>query len=286
MHRSALSLIAASLLSITPSTWAASITLRYHLDPGATYEVTQLDHDKGESLSEFAMPGGTPQTHKSPFDRISKSRWSMTVTKADKSGMQLAVAYGQQQGQERMASPTTDATAIFGNSEAQVHLDPLDGMVEVKTTPDDDMTRMLYTSRFIWLPALPQQSIKVDDDFTHEYHYRDNMMAWKGEDEYVLDEIDGPLAYFSVESKLVAKYEFKAPDMGASGNNQGMATIPSMGAMTYVYQGKGSAVFDTRLGMFIEWETKSAYNIPTTSIAGMKTSMRGVRQMRWELSKL
>ncbi len=279
-----LGLLLGSFLIFPPVAWATSVKLHYDLKKGATYEVRQLDHDKGESVSEINMMG-TAQTHRSPFDRISRSRWTAHVTNKTPGRMVLRTSYGEHQGQDRLSKPTTDSGRVFGESKAEITIDRLDGTVNVSATPDDEMTKMLYTSRFIWLPALPDKPVKIGDGFSHEYRYKDSMMSWKGEDEYFLDEVRGNLAYFTVESKMVARYAFKKPDLSAMGNMEGMVNLPAMGDMTYVYQGEGSAIFDLEEGIFIEWETKSGYKIPTTQMGGITTTMRGVRRMRWELQR-
>ncbi len=285
LHARYVATLLVTLLSLASApAQAASVQLRYKLSKGASYQVKQLHHDKGKSVSEIDMMG-QKQVIESPLDHVSSSQWNARVISISQGKAKLAMGYGRHQGGQRWAKSTTDSAKLFADSKAEALIDPVKGLVSLTTTPADALTDIVYRSRFGWLPALPRNRLKVGDGFEHDYRYNSEQMSSKRHDEYYLDEVANGLAYFSVESKEIIVHKFQQPDPAQMGGMQGMMPQQGGGSMTITYKGEGTAIFDLKEGMFIEWEVKRAYDMPTSSMMGMTTRMRGVVRERWELER-
>lgn len=279
-----LTLLAGTLLPLT-GVQAASLTLRHGFQNGADYRVSQLYHDVGNSMTEMAMMGQA-QRFETPLDHQHKSLW-MAKAKRSGSAIELRMDYGQQQGGERWSDPANPtAQAPYADSRATASLDPLKGLVALKTQPEGDpILDTIFRSRLAWLPRFPKQALKVGDGFTHEYVMKSGMLTLKSEDDYTLDEISQGLAYFTLETRSIAIYDYSAMQPQAQpGMPQGMGGAMA-GSMTLVYKGEGTAVFDTKEGIFIERELKSAYRTQKASTGMMKMSMQGTVRERWEMER-
>ncbi len=286
-----LSVALVTLSMIAAPAWSASVKLRYSFDKGASYQVKQLHFDKGKSVTEMDMMG-QKQKFDTPHERTSSSSWIARAVGRSKGGYKLSMSYGQRKGGERWANPNesgASSATLFNTSKAEVIIDSLKGMVSLKTTPNDALTDVVYRSRFGWLPELPKKALKVGDGFEHDYTFKSKMMSSKRSDEYYLDEIADGMAYFSLESKEVVVINLQMPDMsqmqGMQGMPPGMMPPQQPSKMTIIYKGDGNAIFDIKQGMFVEWEVKRAYKMPTSSMMGMTTTMQGVVRERWEMEK-
>ena len=280
-HRRIIPLLAASLLA-SQAVEAASATLRHGFKSGATYTVNQVYHNVGSSVTEMNMMG-QKQVMESPLDHLSQGSWSAKATgKAGK--VVLELDYGTQQGGERWGDPMSrQSEQMFGNSHASVTIDPLKGMVAIQPTPaDDPIVDTIYRSRLGWLPSFPKKALKAGEGFLHEYTMQSGVITMKSEDDYTLDEVKDGLAYFTVETKSVAVYDYSK--MYQQQNMpQGMGG--PMGNMTLLYKGEGSAIFDLKQGIFIEREMKTAYSTQKPTGGMISMSMRGSVHERWEMEK-
>ena len=270
-----------SLLLLLPlqSGWAASVKLRYGFHSGASYEVHELYHDVGSSTVEMEMMG-QHQKMTTPIDQISESRWSAKmIGKAGNGGLRLAMGYGSQKGGERWAaSAGPGSEEMFGNSSAEVTIDPVKGMTALTTKPTGAMYDGIYRGRFGWMPQLPSAALSTGDSFSHDYTIKGEGYTVKGTDEYTLDEISEGMAYFSVESRQVMVMRF--------GNTaQGMGGPAMMTEMSMAYKGDGTATFNIKEGYFSEREMKLAYTTPKPSKGSFASTMRGVMKQRWEMER-
>jgi len=279
----ATTLLTTALLASGPLQ-AASATLRYGFKDGATYQVKQQYHNIGTSVTTMNMMG-QQQTMETPMNHTSSSSWSAKASrKGDK--VIFAVTYGKQQGGERWGDPSGNAGAQpYSKSSASVTFDLREGLVSLKTKPaKDPIVDIIYRSRFAWMPPLPKKALKVGDSFVHDYTTQSGMVTMKGEDEYILDEISGNLAYFTVETQSVMVYDYSKLYQQQEGMPQGMGQ--AMGNMTLAHKGEGSAIFDLKEGMFIEREMKTAYTTKKSETPGMMiNSMRGTTRDRWEMER-
>jgi hypothetical protein len=268
---------------------AASVKLRYGFKAGATYRVTEQNHDVGKSVTEMNIMG-QQQKIETPSDRVSSGVWTAKVTGKEGGGVKLAVEYGQYKGGQRWAGNKTEIGDVFADSSAVVIVHPVDGAVKVVSTPaGDQMVDIIYQGRFGWMPELPEGSLKVGSEFTHDYVMKSGMYNVKATDEYYLAEIKGGYATFDVESKqLVVIKMDQGP--GGAGAIQGMA----MADMKLAYKGDGTAVFDLKEGIFIEREGKMSYSnldsgqgnstMPGGGMA-FSTKMTGVAKLKWEMER-
>lgn len=263
---------------------AASVTLHYGFRDGATYLVKQQYHNVGSSTTTMNFMG-QQQTMESPMNHTSSSSWSAKASrKGDKVIFQ--VGYGKQTGGERWGDPSGNTGAkMYGNSSASVTFDQQKGLVSLTTKPaDDPIVDIIYRSRFAWMPPLPVKPLKVGGSFTYDYTIQSGMVTMKGEDEYVLDEVSGGLAYFTVETRSVMVYDYSKLYKPQPGMPQGMGQM--MGNMTLVHKGEGTATFDLKEGMFIEREMKTAYTTKKSKTPGMTiTDMHGTTRDRWEMER-
>jgi hypothetical protein len=174
-------------------------------------------------------------------------------------------------------------TQMFADSSASVTLDRQKGFISMTTKPaDDPIVDAIYMARLAWLPAFPNKPLTVGDGFLHEYTVKGQMMTVKSEDDYTLDEIDGGLAYFTVETRQVTILDYSA--MQPQGMPQGMGA-GMMSNMTLLYKGEGTAIFDIKEGIFIEREMKTSYSTDKPSGGMMKMTMRGTVRDRWEMER-
>jgi len=281
MNRLIAPLLTAALLS-SPIAEAASVTLRHGFKSGATYRVNQVYHNVGNSVTEMEMMG-QKQVLESPLNHLSKSSWS---AKASSTGGKviLTLDYGKQQGGERWGDPMShQSEQMYGNSSARVTVDPLKGMVAMQTTPTDDpIVDTLYRTRLAWLPAFPKKPLAVGSGFLHEYTTQGGMITMKSEDDYTLDEVSKGLAYFTIETRSVAIYDYSK--LYQQQKMPPGAPAP-MGKMTLLYKGEGTAVFDIKEGIFIEREMKTSYSTQEPSVGMMSTSMRGTVRDKWEMER-
>jgi hypothetical protein len=234
------------------TTEAASIKLRYGFKQGAAYRVTEQNHDVGKSVTEMNVMG-QQQKIETPSDRVSSGTWTAKVV---------------------------------GKEGGVVIVHPVDGAVKIVASPaGDQMVDIIYQGRFGWMPELPEGSLKVGGEFTHEYVMKSGMYNVKATDEYYLAEIKGGFATFDVESKqLVVIKMDKGP--GGTGAMQGM----TIADMKLAYKGDGTAVFDLKEGIFIEREGKMSYSnldSGTGNTMGMafSTKMTGTSKFRWEMER-
>jgi len=281
MKRIIAPLLTAALFA-TQTAEAASVTLRHGFKSGASYTVNQVYHNVGSSVSEMNMMG-QKQVIDTPLDHLSKSSW--TAKASSKGGkVVLALDYGKQSGGERWGDPAShQSEQMYGNSSARVTIDPLKGMVAMQTTPaDDPIVDTIYRSRLSWLPAFPKKPLAVGNGFLHEYTTTGGMITMKSEDDYTLDEVRDGLAYFTIETRSVAVYDYSK--MYQQQNMpQGMGA--PMGEMTLLYKGEGTAVFDLKQGIFIEREMKTAYSTQKPTGGMVSMSMRGTVRDRWEMER-
>ena len=264
---------------------AASIKLRYGFKQGTVYRVTEQNHDVGKSVTEMNVMG-QQQKIETPSDRVSSGTWTAKVVGKEGGGVKLAVEYGQYKGGQRWASNKVETDDVFGDSSAVVIVHPVDGAVKIVASPaGDQMVDIIYQGRFGWMPELPEGSLKVGSEFTHEYVMKSGMYNVKATDEYYLAEIKGGFATFDVESKqLVVIKMDQGP--GGTGAIQGM----TMADMKLAYKGDGTAVFDIKEGIFVEREGKMSYSnldSGTGSSMGMafSTRMTGVAKYKWEMGR-
>lgn len=265
-------------LPLTTS-WAASAKLRYGFKPGAVYAVHEQYHDVGKSIVDMEIMGQR-QSMESPIDHVSEGRWTArAIGKGPGNSVRLAVDYGTQKGGDRWAaSGGAGSEQHFGDSKAEVTIDPVKGLTALATTPADPLLDLIYRGRFAWLPALPSGSIKPGDSFSHDYVMKTDTFTTKGSDEYTLDEISNGMAYFSVETRMVSVIRY-------GGGGQGMGGPMAMGEMNIAYQGEGTAVFDLKEGIFIEREMKMGYGTQKPSTGAFSSTMRGTNRTRWEMER-
>jgi hypothetical protein len=222
---------------------AASVTLRHGFQNGAAYQVNQVYHNVGNSVTEINMMG-RKQVMETPLDHLSNGSW--TAKAARKEGKtELTLNYGKQQGGERWGDPISNQSEqMYGDSSARITIDPLDGMTAMQTTPADDVIiDTIYRARLSWLPAFPKKALNTGNGFLYEYTTESGMFTIKSEDDYTLDEISDGLAYFTIETRAVAVYDYSK--MYQQQNiPQGMG-VP-MGEMTLLYKGEGTAVFNIK----------------------------------------
>ena len=273
-----------TLLVTATSSWGASTKLRYGFKSGATYQVNTLHHNKGKSVVEMDFMG-QKQVMETPVDRTDRSRWNMKARSISGGMMQLAMDYGKQQGGERWGKAGAGGEQVFAGSNALVDIDPVKGMVKLVTTPNDEMTRVVYWGRLAWLPPLPEKALKVGESFTNDYKVKGEMMSMKGSDEYFLDEISQGMAYFTIESKMVTITHM--PKMSGMGNMPPGMAPPQSPDWTMAHKGEGTAIFDLKEGIFIEREIKYSYGQKgqNKSMGMAITSMHGVLKERWEMER-
>lgn len=268
------------LLLVPSLVFAQSATLKYGFKKGETYQVKQMHHDVGKSVTEMSFMGQN-QVIETPMDNIFESAWQVKAVDKSSKGMKLTTSYGTNKGGERWGQQGQGGAQLFGKSTAEVMVHPLDGVVSLKTKPANDSTiELIYRTRFAWWPEFPTEALKVDDSFEHEYVIKAGMATMKGNDEYILDEVSGGLAYFTVESRLHTVYDYSAnmPEgMGAMGG--------AGGSMTLAYKGEGTAIFDLKEGIFVEREMKMSYATPKKSTGMMSTNMHGTTKERWEMER-
>jgi hypothetical protein len=94
---------------------AASVKLRYGFKAGATYRVTEQNHDVGKSVTEMNIMG-QQQKIETPSDRVSSGVWTAKVTGKEGGGVKLAVEYGQYKGGQRWAGNKTEIGDVFADS--------------------------------------------------------------------------------------------------------------------------------------------------------------------------
>ncbi len=272
-------LVSLALLLPLQAGWAASVKLRYGFHNGASYEVHELYHDVGSSTVEMEMMG-QHQKMTTPIDQVSESRWNARVVGTAKGGgVRLAMGYGKQKGGERWAANAGPGSEkLFGDSSAEVTIDPLEGMTALTTKPAEPLYDGVYRGRFGWMPQLPEQALHTGDSFSHDYTIKGQGYTIKGSDEYTLEEIKDGIAYFDVESRqqMVIRYD---------NNVQGMGGPAMMSEMRLAYKGEGSASFDIKEGYFSEREMKLAYTTPKPSSGAFASTMRGVIKQRWEMER-
>ncbi len=263
---------------------AASATLRYGFKDGATYTVKQQYHNVGTSVTTMNMMG-QERTMESPLNHVTKNIWSVKA-KREGGKILLDTSYGKSEGGERWGDPSSGSGAdIYGKSSARATFDPTKGLVALSAKPaKDPIVDNIYRFRFAWMPKLPKKALKVGDSFIHDYTMQSGMITMKGEDEYILDEISGDVAYFTVESQSVVVHDYSKLYQQQEGMPQGMGQ--AMGNLTMAYQGEGSAAFDLEEGIFVEREMKTAYTTKKSKTPGlMINSMRGTIRDKWELER-
>lgn len=263
---------------------AASATLRYGFKDSATYAVKQQYHNVGSSVTTMNMMG-QEQTMETPLNHTTKSSWSAKV-KHKGGKMLLNTSYGKTEGGERWGDPSSGSGAdIYGKSSARATIDAQKGLVALTTKPaKDPIVDNIYRFRFAWMPRLPSKALKVGDSFTYDYTMQSGMITTKGEDEYILDEISGGVAYFTLESQSLVVHDYSKLYQQQEGVPQGMGQM--MGNLTMVYQGEGTAAFDLKEGIFIEREMKIGYTTKKSKTPGMMiNNMRGTIRDRWEMER-
>ncbi len=276
-------LLTAGLFTVN-SAQAASATMRYGFRNGATYTVKQQYHNVGNSSVTMNMMG-QERTMDTPVNHNSTNSWTAGV-KQKGSKMILSTTYGRQQGGERWGDPSSGSGAkIYGKSSAQATFDPLKGMVSISTKPaKDPIVDNIYRFRFAWMPELPKKALKVGESFFHDYTMQSGMISMKGEDEYILDEISGGVAYFTVESESLVVHDYSKLYKQQKNMPQGMGQ--AMGNMTMAYKGEGTAAFDLKEGIFVEREMKIGYTTKQSKTPGMMiNSMRGTIREKWEMER-
>jgi hypothetical protein len=279
-----LPLLTAGLLAST-TLQAASVELRYGFRDGATYDVKQQYHDVSTTVTTMNLMGQN-KTLESRQNRSTSSSWQ-AKTKRSGNTITLDVNYGKQKGGDRWGDPASKSgETIYGSSSARVTLDAKQGMVSLSTKPaDDPIVDLIYRSRFFWMPRLPTKRLTVGDSFTYDYTMQSGMVTMKGEDEYILDEVSGGNAYFTVESQMLTVIDYSKVYQQQEGLPEGAGQMMA-GGMTLAHQGEGTAIFDLKEGIFVEREMKTAYTSKKSETPGMMINrMNGTTRDRWEMER-
>jgi hypothetical protein len=279
-----LTLLAAGLIA-SNTLYAASAELRYGFKDGATYLVKQQYHDVSTTVTTINMMGQN-KTLESRQNRSTSSSWQANAQRSGNT-MTLDVNYGTQQGGDRWGDPASKSGEnIYGDSSARVTFDSRKGMVSLSTKPaDDPIVDLIYRSRFFWMPRLPNSPLKVGDSFTYDYTMQSGMVTMKGEDEYILDEVSGGNAYFTVESQMLTVIDYSKMYQQQEGLPEGAGQM-MVGGMTLAHEGEGTAIFDLKEGIFVEREMKTAYTSKKSESPGMMINrMNGTTRDRWEMER-
>lgn len=267
---------------------AASVKLRYGFKPGAIYRVTEQHHDVGKMVTEMNVMG-QQQSFESPTDQVSSGTWTAKAIGKAGGGVKLKVDYGNHKGGERWASNKVESENIFGKSTAEVIIHPVEGAVDIKTSPENDqIIEIIYKGRFAWMPVLPKGEVKAGSEFTHEYVLKSGMYNVKVTDDYDLVEIRKGYVTFDVETRQIMVIKMsEAPATG------GMPAGMGMTDMKLAYKGEGTAVFDLKEGIFVEREGKMSYSnmgssqgtSPMPGGMAFSTRMEGVTKYGFEMER-
>lgn len=248
-----------ALLLACPASEAASARMRYGFKPGASYKVTDKDHNVGKTVTEINVMGQT-QKIESPTDMASQGTYVIKVAGRSQGGVKVTTTYGKRVGGERWAANKVDTSGMdmFTNSRAEAIIHPLDGVVKVTTFPAGDQTiEILYQARFAWMPELPEAPVSVGTEFSHDFVLKSGMYNVKTTDEYYVTEIRDGMVYLDVETRSLSVFKMnQAPGMENIPKGMGM----QMEDMKLAYKGEGTAVFDLKEGIFIEREGKMTYS--------------------------
>lgn len=280
-HRLTLPLLLLALFGVQQAQ-ADSITLRHGFREGANYNVTQLYHDVGKSVTEMNMMG-QQQVFDTPIDHVHQGKWRAQSTRRGGKWV-LSLNYGQQQGGERWGGQMGQGgSELYGNSSATVTIDPQKGFVSMTAQPaDDPVVDTIYRARLAWLPVFPKKALRIGEGFLHEYTTKGSMMTVKSEDDYTLDKVKDGLAYFTIETRQVTVIDYSS--MQSQGMPQGMGA-GGLSNMTLLYKGEGTAIFDIKEGIFIEREMTTKYSTDKPTTGMMKMTMRGSVRERWEMER-
>jgi hypothetical protein len=271
---------------------AASVKMRYNYKPGESYKISEKNHDVSKSITEMSIMGQTNKTV-TPMDRVSQTSYVLKVVGKEGGGVKVTTTYGKHVGGQRWSAEKMDASAMdmFAKSSAVAIIHPTDGAVKVTASPaGDQIIDMIYHGRFIWMPELPEGSVKKGSDFTHEYVLKFGMYNIKTTDEYFVADVKDDLVYLDVETRSLSVIKMaEAPGMENMPPGMGL----NMSDMKLAYKGEGTAIFDVKEGVFVEREGKLSYsNLDSTKggaamPGGMafKSKMEGVMKYSMEMER-
>lgn len=237
---------------------AGSVRLKYKLVPGQRWLVTSLsqsettvmgtkDVDRSKNIVEYQVTKGPKEgwvslvarirslTNEEGEDLVDQTGLTNVTFKADmhSSGELRNIHY------EGVASPPSD-------SETEDLTPEMQAMLQQSAT----LLAELWKDAVFWFPALPEETLELGDEFdvTKKMGVGGTDAGMQAEtltkQVYTLEDVSKGLAYFSVKERSITKMK---GTMGGKADTKGL--------------GKSEAVFDLNEGMWVEFVTKSRYNV-------------------------
>ena len=275
MKRTAVALLATAALAA--SALAGGITMQYKFKPGQTWRCSQANQSESEYMG---------QKHRSR----SKSVIEYTIGEGHKRGWVAVtgkiISQSAPEGGGGMdLSKLTFTADVHSSGEARriktsgSAMPPMEGEIppQMKAMYEQSsrMVADAWKHAVFWFPELPEYELQEGDEFEVE---RDMGIGGSGSgmqtqtlsrQVFTLEEVSKGLAYFSVKERSITKSK------GAMG-----------GTSDTKIAGKGEAVFDLKLGMWLELTEKSRAKVSFGGMAGMGSGsqdMKIVHQYEMEL---
>lgn len=255
-------LIVVLALTAGTSAMAGGCTLKYKLAPGQEWICNlasknesgfmgQKNVSQSRQIYEYTVSKGPKKGWVTMTARI-RSKGPEGQGQMDLSKLRF-IADVHASGEIRNIQYTGNAMPDLGEAAAQMP-------PEMKKMMEDSykMIPEAYKNAVFWFPEVPEDKLEIGDEFDVQ---RKMGMGGSGagmqmetviKQVYTLEDVSKGLAYFSVKERSVTK-------------SKGMAGGQSETKMA----GKGDAIFDLELGMWLELTEKSLAKVNLSGIAGM-----------------
>ena len=252
------------ILALTAGTsaMAGGCTLKYKLAPGQEWICTLVSKNE----SSFMGQKNVNQSRQTYAYKVSKGPRKGWVTLTASIISKGAEGQGQMDLSKLRFTADVHTSGEIRNIQYTGSVMPDMGPEAAQMPPDmkkmmEDSYKMIpeaYKNSVFWFPEVPEDKLEIGDEFDVQ---RTMGMGGSGagmqmetliKQVYTLEEVSKGLAYFSVKERSVTK-------------TKGVAGGQSETKMA----GKGDAIFDLELGMWLELTEKSRAKVNLSGIGGM-----------------
>lgn len=264
-----------TLMMVSIPLFAGGVKLQYNLKPGQEWETTLSSQSESDFMGQKSI-----QRNKKTFlyevSKGSKKGWiSITAhikksAKDAESGLDMSrmsfKADMHNSGEFRHIS-------YSGNPMTQPQSQDMPPQMQAMMEKQGEMMGEAHKHAIFWFPELPEDSLQVGDEFDvqREIGMGSGAMQAKSviKQVFTLEEVSKGLAYFSVRQRSITKTK---SDMGGKSETK--------------ISGKGEAIFDLKIGMWLELTEKSKAKVEIGGIPGMgdlSSNMKLVHKYEMEL---
>lgn len=264
-----------TLMVVTIPLFAGGVKLQYNLKSGQEWESALSSQSESSFMGQKSVQRNKKVFIYNVSKGIKKGWVSITAKiKSSAKDKESGLDMGKMSFKANMHSSGEFRNISYsGNPMAQQPTQNIPPQMQAMIAQQGNMMGEAFKNAVFWFPELPEESLEVGDEFDvqREIGMGGSGMQTKSviKQVFILEEISKGLAYFSVIQRSVTK------------------TKGSMGGDSETkISGKGEAIFDLKLGMWLELTEKAHAKVEIGGIpnmGNMSSDMKLVHKYEMEL---